>query len=139
MSAVQSRAASTAEKILKCHERTSIGWAKARLCAVPTRSRARLLSKIPGEFADISAPVRRQIPTRDVVFETTVRPIADTPDQPVFHGIEVNVINVAGKIGFVANRMFPISALPQSSLALGELARAARFLAGQPCLRLAVQ
>jgi len=39
---------------------------------------------------------------------------------------------MAGKIGFVANRMFPISALPQSPLALGEFAPAARFIAGQP-------
>ena len=114
------------------------GWAKARLRAVPTRSRARLLSKIPGEFADITTPVRRQIPTRDVALETTVRPIADTPDQPVLHGIEVSVINAAGKIGFVANRMFPISALPQSPLALGEFAPAARFIAGQPARKAAM-
>jgi hypothetical protein len=50
---------------------------------------------------------------------------------PVFHGIEVNVVDMALQIGIVPNSVFPITTLPNSPLASGNLARAALHVAGK--------
>ena|SRR5215207_5435888 len=47
-----------------------------------------------------------------------MRPILHAANQPVFHRIEMNVIGVAREVALVAQRMLPIAALPDATLAL---------------------
>ena len=44
----------------------------------------------------------------------------------MFHRIEVNVVDMSLKIGFVADRVLPIATLPNAFLAFYDLARRAR-------------
>ena len=48
--------------------------------------------------------------------EGRMRPIRDTLHESVFHRIEVDVVDVALIVAFVANAMFPIAALPEAAL-----------------------
>jgi hypothetical protein len=50
--------------------------------------------------------------------KAAVRPVHHTRDKPVFHGIEVDVIDVALQVRAITNDVFPIAPLPDSLLAL---------------------
>jgi len=45
-----------------------------------------------------------------------MRPISHACHIPVPHGVEVNIIDMAGEIDLIADRMFPIPALPYATL-----------------------
>ena len=51
-----------------------------------------------------------------------MRPVTHLIDQPVFHRIPVQVIDMRGEIGIVADLMLPESALPEADFAGVELA-----------------
>jgi hypothetical protein len=58
--------------------------------------------------------------------EAAVWPIDYTRDVAMLHWVEMNVVNMALKIGVIANRMLPISTLPNTLLSLIYLARGSR-------------
>ena len=49
-----------------------------------------------------------------------IRPVTHSRDMPMFYGIEMNVVDVTGKVQFVANRVLPITPLPDATFASGE-------------------
>ena len=51
-----------------------------------------------------------------------MRPIGYTGDMPVFHRIEMNVIDMTLHIRVITNGVLPIAALPNTFLSLGDLA-----------------
>src|SRR5215468_3629468 len=53
-------------------------------------------------------------------------PVRDTRHEPMLHGIEMDVVDVAFEIGLIADRVFPIATLPNAFLALQSLALRAR-------------
>jgi hypothetical protein len=55
-----------------------------------------------------------------------MRPIGYARDVPMLHWIEMNVVDMALKIGVIANRMLPISTLPNTLLSLVDLACGSR-------------
>jgi hypothetical protein len=57
---------------------------------------------------------------------------------PMLHGIEVDVVDVALQVGFIANGVLPITTLPNSPLASGNLAGAARHVARKPARKSAL-
>jgi hypothetical protein len=67
---------------------------------------------------EIPGPVFRQQASAHVVMKRRVRPIAHSGDKTVFHGIEVNVIDVPFEILLITNDVFPESTLPQRYLAI---------------------
>jgi hypothetical protein len=69
------------------------------------------------QFRYIAAPIRRQKSPRDVAVKGTMRPIASARDQPMFHRIEMNVIDVAREVGIVADGVLPKAALPYAFFA----------------------
>ena len=54
-------------------------------------------------------------------------PIDYTARMSMFDGIDVNVVNVRRIVALIANQMFPISPLPDPSLAFRHSARTASF------------
>ena len=48
-------------------------------------------------------------------------------DVPVFHRVEMNVIDMSFEISFIANSVLPIAALPDALLPLGDLAFRSRL------------
>jgi hypothetical protein len=56
----------------------------------------------------------------------------------VFHGIEVNIVDMALQIGIVPNGVLPITTLPNSPLASGNLAGAALHVADKPARKSAL-
>ena len=83
-----------------------------------------LLSEVATEFAHIAAPIRWQRTARYVPMKGTVRPITNFRHATMLDRIEVNVVDVAFKIGVVAYGVLPVTTLPKSSLT-------PRFLAGR--------
>jgi hypothetical protein len=57
------------------------------------------------QISRVAAPIRRQVAPFNILFETAMRPIADAADEPMFYGIEVNVIDVPLKVGVVPDRV----------------------------------
>jgi hypothetical protein len=51
--------------------------------------------------------------------EAAVGPIASSIYVAVLYRIEMNVVDVARQVGIIADRVFPITTLPNSLLALG--------------------
>jgi hypothetical protein len=54
--------------------------------------------------------------------EAAVRPIGDPADMPMLHRIEVNVIDMTRQIGIIANRVLPVTSLPDALLSFSDLA-----------------
>lgn len=72
----------------------------------------------------VTAPAHRKNASLNVPMETGKRPIRDAIDQPMLDGIEVDVIDVSGKIILITYLMFPETPLPYPLLALSVLAGA---------------
>ena len=47
--------------------------------------------------------------------KAAMRPVDDPADMTMLHWIEVNIVDVPFEIGVVADRMFPIAALPHAA------------------------
>jgi hypothetical protein len=69
-------------------------------------------------FTNITCPIIRQQTFPHIPMERGVRPIAHPGYQPVLHWIEMDVIDVASEIVFIADRMFPEPPLPQCEIAI---------------------
>ena len=68
-----------------------------------------------GEFLDrlnIARPIRRIYPLPDPPVKTRIGPIAHPVNMAMFHRVMVDVIEMPGIVGLVAQGMFPKSALP---------------------------
>jgi hypothetical protein len=59
----------------------------------------------------ITAPIRRINPFGDITMKSRIRPIRYPLDVAMFQRIQMNIINMALIVGFVANQMLPIMAL----------------------------
>jgi hypothetical protein len=75
------------------------------------------LSK-PAKIIIRSRPIRWILPPRDGSPERGIRPIERPRDKPVFDRIEMDIIDVPGKIVSIAHRMLPKSVLPNLGLSL---------------------
>jgi hypothetical protein len=82
---------------------------------MPTRRPADYSPERAGHFSEIATPVRWQHSLGDEAVKTAVRPIANFGHIAMFHGVAVDVIDVAGKVGVVANGMLPIAPLPNAA------------------------
>jgi hypothetical protein len=98
-------------------------WARF---ALPTLQQLRLRSisfaKRAGNLLHVSTPIRNKHAPLDIAVKTAVRPISDAGDVAVLHWVEVNVIDMPREIGFIADGMLPIAALPNAFLPLGNFA-----------------
>ena len=52
--------------------------------------------------------------------ERRMRPIPDPSYKPVLYWIDMDVIDMTCEVVFIANRMLPVSALPDAALSLGD-------------------
>ena len=52
----------------------------------------------------------------EVVVEAGIRPVDHAGNMPVFHRVEMHVIHVCPVILFIADQVFPITALPDGAL-----------------------
>ena len=57
-------------------------------------------------------PIRRVKAASDIAMEGRIRPIDDMANQAMFNRIQVDVIQMVGKIRFRTDAMLPIAALP---------------------------
>ena len=80
------------------------------------------LTKRTWNILDVPAPIRNEHASFDIAMKAAMGPIGYMGDVPVFHWIEMNVINMSFEIRFIANSVLPIAALPDALLSLGKLA-----------------
>ena len=80
-------------------------------------------AKRSGDILHIASPIRSKQTALDIPMEAAVRPIGSTRDMSMLYRIEVNVIDMTGKIFIAANGMFPIPPLPDSLFSLGNFTR----------------
>src|SRR3954447_21370987 len=115
-----------------------VGWASAHRRTSPpsaaSTSAARFAAQPSGEMPSshpTAAPRPRSAPApppptlrihpqRHAPAEAGKRPIPRMPRKSVLHRIEMDVIHVNGMIPIVADRVLPIPALPNPSLALAD-------------------
>jgi hypothetical protein len=73
-----------------------------------------------GSGSVTAAISRISLPQQDsslhVVVESGKRPVRHPPDQPMFHGVPMAVVNMAGKVAIVAYDMLPEAPLPHAPL-----------------------
>ena len=62
-------------------------------------------------------PIRFTSPAFNIVAKTRMRPIDGSRRQPMLDRIEMNIVHVSLQVVLVANLVFPIPALPDSTLA----------------------
>ena len=60
-----------------------------------------------------------------------MHPICRVSDETMLNRVEVDVIEMNGKVPIIADRMLPIAALPDAALAAANHHRASRFCSGQ--------
>jgi hypothetical protein len=84
---------------------------------VPTIS----LAKRTRNILQVPTPIRNEYTSLDITMETAVRPVRDAGDMSMLDRVEMNVVDVSLKIGFVADRMLPVASLPNALLSLETL------------------
>lgn len=72
-------------------------------------------------------PIWRVHALLDQAVECRVRPIGHACDEAVLHRIDVHVIHVRPIVRFVADYVFPVTALPDAALAASLADRGAAF------------
>jgi hypothetical protein len=85
-------------RISLCSIRATLTFALAEACAI---------------LGGISGPIFRQYPVSHEAMKRRIRPIPHAGHEAVLHRIEVNVVDVAFEIGFVANGVLPEPSLPK--------------------------
>jgi hypothetical protein len=85
---------------------------------VPTHS----FAEAAGKFLCLSTPIGGQYTLGHIAVEAAVRPISGARYVPVLDWIVVNVIDMPLQVGIIANGVLPITPLPDTFLALGNLA-----------------
>src|SRR5262245_55080046 len=99
----------------------NVGYVSGAPCPrvlTPRRS----FTEMPGDLAQITAPVGGQHSAFDVAMKAAVRPIAHARHMPMLNGIEMDVVHVALEVRVIMDHMLPVAALPQPALAPGNLA-----------------
>src|SRR5262249_43239293 len=69
-------------------------------------------------IAPIAAPIFREDAVAHIAMERGIRPVSNSIYEFVFHWVEVNVICMTLEVTLIANRVLPISALPQRDLSV---------------------
>jgi len=77
------------------------------------------LAKVRAALIDIPGPIDRQQSLPHILMERRIWPIANARDEAMLHRVEMHVVSVPGKVGIVADGVFPISSLPQREFAVG--------------------
>lgn len=80
-----------------------------------------LLAEFSADFPHVATPVGRECAALDITAEAAVRPVAHAWYASMLHGIEVNIVDVARQIVLIADRMFPVAALPDAFSRLATL------------------
>jgi hypothetical protein len=80
------------------------------------------LTKRSCNLPHVSAPIGRKPTPFDKPMKAAMRPVRYARYVSMLHGIEVDVVDVAIEICVVANRVFPITTLPDALFALQHLA-----------------
>ncbi len=70
-------------------------------------------AKLQPTFVDFTCPVDGQYPLSHVPMKRRVRPVANTGHESVLYRIEMNVVDMAFEIVFVANGVLPEPSLPK--------------------------
>lgn len=103
-----------------------------RTVAWMERSEIREQNSLPEtiHFIEYPAPLKPIDSHANIAMETRMRPVANSPDQPMFHRIPMHVINMFRVIGLITDRVLPKASLPNCPFALwGSKPKTAEFLA----------
>ena len=68
---------------------------------------------------DIARPILRIDAKLHHTMKRRIRPFPDSRHESMFHGIDMNIVDVSVKILFIANRMLPLATLPDTAFAFG--------------------
>src|SRR3546814_5541916 len=75
----------------------------------------------------IARPVFRKPTALHETVERRVRPVHRARGVPMLHRIDVDVVHVRMQVRLVPDQVFPVAALPNAALGLGQAAGAAAF------------
>jgi hypothetical protein len=98
---------------------------------LPTLSDRAALLTTDITYLNVAAPIGRQQSLFDVSVKTAVRPILDLQNMSMLDRVVVNVIDVTRQIVVAANRVLPVTPLPDAFIALFDLASGAQLRAGE--------
>ena len=85
---------------------------------MPTTS----FTKRTRDILHVPAAIRNELASFDIAMKLLCGQSTTRVTMPVLHGVEMNVIDMSLEIGFIANGMLPIAALPDPFFSLGKLA-----------------
>src|SRR5581483_4289932 len=108
------------------------GWSEAIPIDLPGTRRSASAFSIARAIVAAPAPIHWIHSTLDKFCERRIRPIRRARCVAVLDRIEVNVIAVGREIPLIANRMFPVTPLPDAAFAFGYAARRTVLPAGDP-------
>lgn len=102
---------------------------------LPTRNRltrptADQFSEGTCDVANIATPIGRHQSARDITVKAAIGPVADPGGVSMLYRIEMNVIDMSSEVDVVADGVLPVAALPNSLVALSDLAGATPRNAG---------
>ena len=66
------------------------------------------------DISHIPSPIQGKGALLHIAMKAAERPVAHSSDEPVFHGIEMDVINVSLQVCVVANCVLPETPLPDA-------------------------
>jgi hypothetical protein len=82
------------------------------------------------DVANIATPIGRHQSARDITVKAAIGPVADPGGVSMLYRIEMNVIDMSSEVDVVADGVLPVAALPNSLVALSDLAGATPRNAG---------
>ena len=82
-------------------------------------------------FGIAANPAGRVKPAGDTAAKRRMRPICQVSDETMLDRVEVDVIEMNGKVPIIADRVLPIAALPDAALAAANHHPGSRFDSGQ--------
>ena len=108
----------------------ALGLIRERITPVVSEEEAPL-AEACRMLTEVAGPVLWQQALSHKSVKRGKRPIADTRDKTMLHRIEMNVIDVPREIRFVAQRVLPVTPLPDAPFSLFCAAPRDRFAARQ--------
>ena len=105
----------------RSEKRSAPGGLRGGLGPGPFR-RMRRFNNVTGTelHTPFKCPINRIYTRFDKPRKRRIHPVTHSRDMPMFHGIEMNVVDMTGIIQAVANRRFPLSSLPDAPFAFGD-------------------